>query len=81
MTLIERLRCDRGLGQFEVETATGVNHKTLVKYEQALSDRIAFERLAVIARFYDVAPSVLLQDIREVYALRVARDQELRDAA
>jgi transcriptional regulator with XRE-family HTH domain len=70
MTMLERFRADRGLTQYEVEQATGVNHKTLMKYEQALSDRIAFDRLKRLADFYGVPASDLLQDIRRCHALR-----------
>jgi transcriptional regulator with XRE-family HTH domain len=77
MTLIERLRCDRGLTQREVEIGSGVNHKTLVKYEQARTDRLVFTTLAKLAAFYEVPASDLLTDLRRVMAER----QGLSDAA
>jgi transcriptional regulator with XRE-family HTH domain len=57
MTLLERLRVDRGLSQLEVEQASGVNHKTLVKYEQALTEASSFKTLAQARRFYEVPAS------------------------
>jgi transcriptional regulator with XRE-family HTH domain len=72
MTLLERLRVDRGLSQFEVEQASGVNHKTLVKYEQALTDRLQFNTLGKLGRFYGVPASDLLIDIRQIVAEREA---------
>jgi transcriptional regulator with XRE-family HTH domain len=75
MTLLERLRADRGLAQFEVETATGVNHRTLVKYEQARVSKVNFGRLLLLAKFYDVPASTLLDDIRRVHAERERLEQ------
>lgn len=76
-TLLERLRLDRGLTQFEVERATGVNHKTLVKYERALSDRVLFSTVSRLANFYRVPAVDVLEDIRRSYRSH----GEQRDAA
>jgi transcriptional regulator with XRE-family HTH domain len=81
LTLLERLRCDRGLTQLEVEQATGINHRTLVKYESGVSDRVSFASLAKLGAYYNVPASLLLQDLRRAVRERENRDRLARDAA
>jgi transcriptional regulator with XRE-family HTH domain len=76
MTLLERLRVDRGLSQAEVERFTGVDHKTLIKYEQGLTARVSAATLAKLGEFYEVPASQILLDLRQFVA-----DRELPDAA
>ena len=77
MTLLERLRCDRGLTQREVETGSGVNHKTLVKYELAVTDKIQYDTLRKLADYYGIPASDILTDIRRAIHER----ESLADAA
>jgi transcriptional regulator with XRE-family HTH domain len=68
MTLLERVRTDRGLSQLAVETASGVNHKTLVKYEKGRGGKFQTETLHKLAVFYEIPASTLLVDLREFHA-------------
>jgi len=75
VTLLEKLRLDRGLSAEEVCEATGVAEKTLRRYENAEDFRPTFVVLKRLAEFYEVQPSELLADLR-----RFQRDRDRADA-
>jgi transcriptional regulator with XRE-family HTH domain len=79
VSLLEALRLDKGLTVPDVERQTGVNHKTISRYERGEQLNPNAAKLDALARLYGVRPSVLLDDIRRT-ARRRARE-ELADAA
>jgi len=73
ITLLEALRVDRGLNVLQVQEITGVNHKTIDRYEAALTLKPLARPLEALASFYGVRASQLLADMR-----RFAREREQR---
>jgi transcriptional regulator with XRE-family HTH domain len=76
MTLLEALRTDRGLTVQRLEEITGVNHKTIVRYEKAQTVNPLSTPLEKLAAFYRVRASELLADMR-----RFARERGEREEA
>jgi transcriptional regulator with XRE-family HTH domain len=64
LPLVLRLRLERGITIAEVERQTGVNHKTIVSWENGTQLRPNAVTLKALADFYGVSPSELYADFR-----------------
>ena len=62
LPLVLSLRLERGVSVAEVERQTGVNHKTIVSYENGTQLRPLAGQLKLLADYYGVSPTDLYAD-------------------
>lgn len=62
LPLVLKLRLERGVPVAEVERQTGVNHKTIVSYENGSQLKPLAEPLKLLADYYEISVSDLYAD-------------------